>query len=556
MAMKSTKYILYVPIGVPTFHRESAREIMESSSALLWDIAESFGASGEGGAGGSAAGAAWEVIEPEDILLSPSAVESFLDAAAAYMADQSSGEGAGGLAGFDNLAAFLGIGGGDRPSAIVLQNLTFANSAYAAEVLRRYCRPAPASDPDDPVVTMPGEAHAGDIPVILWAVREPVIDGGRLRLNSLTGSFSAGNLLRQFVDEPVRFVFGAPGEERTEADLRLYLTGAAADATTVVNCGGIGKPSIGDPEDADADFEQALAAGAAAAVATDLASLKLAAIGHTPEGFGFGRSTDAELLKTFGTRLVSIEARELMNKARAYSDEDIAACLAEADSAMVGLSETPEPHRSDFARLYKAYLDFVTENGIRAIASRCWPDFFTDYGTPVCAVLAMLNDRGIPASCETDVCGALSMYIGSKLSGGPVFFGDPSSMDEEENTITFWHCGTAACSLAREDTGAKVGVHCNRRIGPTMEFGCKPSDRATIFRVGKGPDGRFRFFVAGGEILDKPQQFFGTSLVVRTDDSAEELVRGAVRDGFEPHYVVIYGDVTAELKALANLFGL
>ena len=34
-----TKYILYVPIGVGTFHQESAKEAMESSSALLWEIA-------------------------------------------------------------------------------------------------------------------------------------------------------------------------------------------------------------------------------------------------------------------------------------------------------------------------------------------------------------------------------------------------------------------------------------------------------------------------------------------------------------------------------------
>ena len=41
--------------------------------------------------------------------------------------------------------------------------------------------------------------------------------------------------------------------------------------------------------------------------------------------------------------------------------------------------------------------------------------------------------------------------------------------DEEENTLTFWHCGTAACTLARKDTGAVVGVHPNRKIGPALK---------------------------------------------------------------------------------------
>ncbi|MBR2792470.1 MAG: hypothetical protein IKE12_07415, partial [Erysipelotrichaceae bacterium] len=192
-------------------------------------------------------------------------------------------------------------------------------------------------------------------------------------------------------------------------------------------------------------------------------------------------------------------------------------------------------------------------NNIGAIASRCWPDFFTAYGTPVCAVLAMLNDMGVAASCETDGYRALSMYLGMKLSDSPVFFGDPVSMNEEENTISFWHCGTAACSLARKDTGAVVGEHCNRHIGPTMEFGCKPSDRATVFRIGRTPEGAFRFFLTTGKILYKPQQFFGTSLVVETDNNAEEIINESVRDGWEPHYVVVYGDVSQELEILADM---
>ena len=99
-----------------------------------------------------------------------------------------------------------------------------------------------------------------------------------------------------------------------------------------------------------------------------------------------------------------------------------------------------------------------------------------------------------------------------QLSGEPVFFGDPVSLDEGENTLTFWHCGAAACSLARHDTGAAVGVHPNRKIGPAMDFGCEAFPEATVFRVGREPDGSFRFFILEGEALDKPKQFIGTSI--------------------------------------------
>ena len=46
--------------------------------------------------------------------------------------------------------------------------------------------------------------------MLLWTLREPVIDGGRLRLNSLTGAYSAANALRAFNYHPFRYCFGAP----------------------------------------------------------------------------------------------------------------------------------------------------------------------------------------------------------------------------------------------------------------------------------------------------------------------------------------------------------
>jgi len=196
----------------------------------------------------------------------------------------------------------------------------------------------------------------------------------------------------------------------------------------------------------------------------------------------------------------------------------------------------------------------VKKNNIGAIASRCWPDFFTSFGTPVCSVLAILNDLGVAASCEADMYGAVSMWMGMRLSEKSVFFGDPVSLDEKENTITFWHCGMAACSLARKDTGACVGEHCNRHIGPPMEFGTEASEHATVFRIGRNPDGTFRFFIAEGKALDRPKQFFGTSTVIEMDFSAEMIIHEAVLDGWEPHYAVIYADVADELEMLAHMF--
>ncbi|MCI8743238.1 MAG: fucose isomerase [Lachnospiraceae bacterium] len=435
--------VAYIPVGVGTFHLESARTEFEKSKNMISQL------TGEG-------------VYPDKMLLTLEDLDTFLDRI--------------------------------HPDLIILQNITFANAAYASRVLKRFA-----------------------CPILLWTLREPVIDGGRLRLNSLTGAYSAANAIREFRQGEFEYVFGSPEEETVQAEV-----GAAIRA---------------------------------ARVRYQLGHLKLAAIGHTPQGFGFGRALDTDLMKTFGVTLEAVEARELIGRARGYEDGACEEELAEAGKALVGLEETPEQNRKDFARLYKAYKEYVKENGIGALASRCWPDFFTEFGTPVCGVLSLLNASGLAASCEADVYGALSMYIGSQLTGKPVFFGDPVSMDEKEGTVTYWHCGMAACSLARADTGARVGVHPNRKIGPVMDFGCQAWEQATVFRVGRKPDGSFRFFIAGGEVLDKPKQFCGTSVVVKTKQAAKQVISESVKDGWEPHFVVIYQNVEAELEKLAHMTG-
>ena len=144
--------LAYVPIGVPTFHLESAQKEFDKSVELLNSLT-----------GG--------VKAPAEMLLSLDKLNAFLDTV--------------------------------NPDLIVLQNITFANSAYASEVLRRF-----------------------DCPILLWTLREPVIDGGRLRLNSLTGAYSAANTYSFMREEPLQYVFGAPQEDETKRDIGAVIRAA------------------------------------------------------------------------------------------------------------------------------------------------------------------------------------------------------------------------------------------------------------------------------------------------------------------------------------------
>lgn len=436
--------ILYCPIGVPTFHLESAQKAFDDSVALIHKIEP-------------------RAIVPKQMLLS-------IDLLKAFIKDH-------------------------NPDLVIIQNVTFANSAYSTEIFKSL-----------------------ESQFLLWTLREPVIDGGRLRLNSLTGAFSAGYAFRQISDEHFSYLFGSPSEKDLQEKLGKIIK--------------------------------------VAKLKHEMKDMNLLVIGHTPQGFGFGRALDSEMTKYFGVNLMSIESRELTELAKNLKEDQAKDAARIANSKMIGLDQTVAKNRVDFYKLYQVYKDYIEKNNIKAIASRCWPDFFTDYGTPVCSVLGLLNDDNIAAACEADAYGALSMYVGQQLTKIPSYLGDPVSMDETENTITFWHCGTAACSLARLDTGAATGVHPNRKIGPTMEFGLRPNQKATLFRIGRKPDGTFRFFISHGEILDKPQQFLGTSVVVKVEHEVKPLIKELVQKGWEPHFVVLYDDVVEELEILAEMLNI
>lgn len=373
---------------------------------------------------------------------------------------------------------------------IIYQCSTFIGGEFVTELTRRF-----------------------KCPVIVWAVREPSIDGSRLKLNSLTGAFSASNSLRMQGHE-YEFVFGNPDEVLVIEKFK--------------------------------NIEMA------AKMVKKLNNLVVGVVGSQPAGFGFGAVDEAQLSSAFGTRIAQVEAASLMSKAASYSCEEIAEALEELKFRTNGYDLMPEENLEKYARLRTAYQEFIKESGVGAIASRCWPDFFTGFGAPVCAVLSMLNDNKIPSSCETDIGGAISMFIGSNLTDAATYFGDPVAIDEECDSIVYWHCGAGASSLADKKEGAKLGVHPNRKIGPTMEFGLKGGP-VTVLRLGKDKDG-FRMFLLKGEALDEPQKFFGTSVTVRPQGGqAAKRVAEFIMDGWEPHFVVAYGDIAEQVKTMCSM---
>ena len=111
----------------------------------------------------------------------------------------------------------------------------------------------------------------------------------------------------------------------------------------------------------------------------------------------------------------------------------------------------------DWAEAHKGARKYV------AFADKCWPAFPSQFGFEPCYVNSRLASRGIPVSCEVDIYGALSEYIGLCISNDAVTLLDinnsvPQYIYDEDikgkydykltDTFMGFHCGnTPACKM-------------------------------------------------------------------------------------------------------------
>ena len=379
--------------------------------------------------------------------------------------------------------------GADADALLVLQ-VTFTDAAFA---------------------TRAATGFAG--PVAVWAVPEPRL-GGRLRLNAFCGLNLLGHAL------------GLNGRRFT------WAYGDAPDLDALM-LGPVMEPVFGAP-----------ATAPAVAVRRDL---RIGRIVARPDGFDTCAYDAGRLRALTGAEVTELALPDLFDRARAM-DGPRAEHVAKAEALEgVGALDAGELDRS--LRLAGALEDIRAEHRLDAMAIRCWPETFTEYGGAVCGPVALLGEARVPCACEADVYGAVTQAILQEVADAPVFLADLVDMDAETGVV--WHCGQAPASMAASAPAATV--HTNRRQALLMEFALKPG-RITLFRLSQA-HGRAQAVVATGEMTDAPMAFTGTSGTVRFDRGADAVLRDVMASGLEHHMALAYGDHATALAGVARGLG-
>ena len=226
-------------------------------------------------------------------------------------------------------------------------------------------------------------------------------------------------------------------------------------------------------------------------------------------------------------------------------------------------------------------LDWVEENRgaakFVALANKCWPAFQTQFGFVPCYVNSRLTARGIPVSCEVDIYGALSEYIGTCVTGEPVTLLDinntvPADMFKasikdktpytEKEVFMGFHCGnTPLCRLSKGEMKYQLIMH--RGLEPdkepditrgTLEGDIVPGD-ITFFRLQGDSDSVLKSYIAQGEVLPVATESFGGIGVFAIPEMSRFYRHVLVEDGYPHHGAVAFGHVGKALFTIMNFLG-
>ena len=201
---------------------------------------------------------------------------------------------------------------------------------------------------------------------------------------------------------------------------------------------------------------------------------------------------------------------------------------------------------------------YIKDYHLDAITLRCWNEIETYYRVCPCVLLSELNDRGIVASCEIDLCSAITMRALSLASSLPSACLDwNNNYGDDENKVILFHCGPVAQTLMTKKglvTDHKMFSKCDPDSGWGSNEG-RIKDFDMTFTNCKTEDGKLVVYVSEGKFTkdEIEKEFFGCGGVAQIDNLQNKLILLA-RNGFKHHTTVGVGHLKDILEEAFKVY--
>ena len=392
-------------------------------------------------------------------------------------------------------------------------------------------------------------------------------------------------LIAQFFGGPVMYAAAA---EETGKDL---INGRGDAYCGMLNCSynlGLRKLKAVIPPypvgTADAIADMAADFAPVARALLGLSKLKLITFGPRPQDF-FACNAPIKGLYDIGVEIEENSELDLAVTFRAHKDDkritgvvkDMAEELGADGSQHLDILPRLaqfELTLQDWAEQHKVARQYV------AFANKCWPAFPQEFGFVPCYVNSRMASRGVPVSCEVDIYGALSEYIGACVSLDAVTLLDinnsvPQDLYDADikgkypytlqDVFMGFHCGnTPICKLKKEkNTALKFQLIQNRTLEdggePDFTRGTLEGDIAggdiTFFRLHGGPDSRLQAYIAQGEVLPTATRSFGGIGVFAIPEMGRFYRHVLIAKRYPHHGAVAFGKFGKALYTVFDYLG-
>jgi L-fucose isomerase-like protein len=290
-----------------------------------------------------------------------------------------------------------------------------------------------------------------------------------------------------------------------------------------------------------------------------ISTARLGMIGQRPDPFNTVRFSE-KLLEASGVHVSAVDLSEIIAAAQAFDDSVVV--QQRVDEIHQYGPVLPSIHEENVvkqAKLSLAVEQWVTEHECNASAIQCWSSIQNNYGCATCLTMSMMGEKGKPSACETDVMGALSMYMLHLATGNAAAYLDwNNNYDDEPDKCINIHCSNYPKSFMgniREIGNLDI---LGASLGEERCFGAVKGKVAagpmTFMKISTDDErGVIKMYVGEGEFTDDPAETAGGAAVCHVE-GLQDLLDYLCVNGFEHHVAMVRGHAAKAIAEAAEKY--
>ena len=285
-------------------------------------------------------------------------------------------------------------------------------------------------------------------------------------------------------------------------------------------------------------------------------------VGVRPADFNTVRYSE-KLLEHNSISVEPIGLIDIIGKINELGETETESAVAEIKDYM-STSGVPNEALVKMAKLLIVLRNWISQNDLHAVAIQCWDSLQRYLGINPCAVMSVLADAGIPAACESDVAGAVSMLALQAASNMPSALVDwNNNYADDPDRFVLFHCGNFAKAIYQSE-GSCPAVNYPPILASTLGQentygaidGKVKSSEVTFARITTDDlTGTIRAYCAAGSVTDDQLATFGSWGVANVPE-LQKLMHFICENGFEHHVAITLANVAGALvEALGKYLG-